>query len=813
VENRKRLAITRTTPQQHAASMLASLAKGIRCCACVLALLILGAQPSQALQTARPAKKPAAKSAAGGKKSSATAAKKAAAGAETAESTEKQLTQLARSLRDDPNSTIYSALSAFATKNAKNDFGTRAALALGYYDISREKPELALGWLRKAVDDKLLVEYVQYWQAQTSLGLGQKKEGLEQLESFRRDFPQSVMTEQAVVALAQAAIAIGKPEDALEALNGLPNVLTKPNLLLLRAQANEKLAQAKGEKPLAAAADYLDLYYRFPLNDESKIAGSSIMSLQTALGETFPGTPLQVQIARVEALYAAHRWADAKYEYQAMLPNLSGVAHEHAELRIAQCIVQSGGKLELLTGLTPTNPDVDAERIYALSQQYRSQKDEAKMLEAVEQVVSRYPQSSWSEESLFATGNYYWVNVDRDHAADYYRRAVQAFPAGKYSMVASWRVAWIAYLERKPEAGDLIEAYVRQFPSGSYVQDALYWLGRLQERDGNLTLARGYYSAAATRFPLTYFGAKSAARLRPDAEGIGSAPADSPDVLSVIPPAPALPASDAALTESAQAREARARALSSIAFDASAELEYRAAYAETPSPELLVAAGQASAAAGHYAGGMAAIRQAFPQLEARRIPDIPINAWQTLFPLPYESSLRSAAVSSRVDPMLVAGVIRQESAFDANAKSHAGAIGLMQLIPPTALKLSRQMRIGYARARLTNPGYNLQLGSRYLAELIQSMGSPEQALAAYNAGEDRVAQWTDGQHYLEAAEFVESIPFTETRDYVQIVLRNADVYRQVYGSDKPDEVRTAALAGNPQDHAPAKRPVKSEIKR
>ena len=98
-------------------------------------------------------------------------------------------------------------------------------------------------------------------------------------------------------------------------------------------------------------------------------------------------------------------------------------------------------------------------------------------------------------------------------------------------------------------------------------------------------------------------------------------------------------------------------------------------------------------------------------------------------------------------------------------------------MPKTALKLARQLKVRYARARLTDPGYNLQLGSRYLANLIQSFGTPEAALAAYNAGEDRVAQWTAGQNYLEAAEFVESIPFTETREYVQIVIRNADVYR------------------------------------
>ena len=141
--------------------------------------------------------------------------------------------------------------------------------------------------------------------------------------------------------------------------------------------------------------------------------------------------------------------------------------------------------------------------------------------------------------------------------------------------------------------------------------------------------------------------------------------------------------------------------------------------------------------------------------------------------------------------MLVAGLIRQESAFESNAMSRVGAVGLMQVMPKTASKLARQLKVKYVRGRLTDPGYNLQLGSRYLAGLIQAYGTPEAALAAYNAGEERVAQWTAGQNYLEPAEFVESIPFTETREYVQIVMRNADVYRQVYGP-KRDEVNRAA---------------------
>jgi soluble lytic murein transglycosylase len=156
-------------------------------------------------------------------------------------------------------------------------------------------------------------------------------------------------------------------------------------------------------------------------------------------------------------------------------------------------------------------------------------------------------------------------------------------------------------------------------------------------------------------------------------------------------------------------------------------------------------------------------------------------------------NLRSSAARNQVDPMLVAGLIRQESAFESKALSRAGAVGLMQVEPLTALKIARELRVRYARARLTDPGYNLELGSRYLANLIQSFGTPEAALAAYNAGEDHVMEWTAGQKFLETAEFVESIPFTETREYVQIVIRNADVYRQVYGTPLLRDLQKAEL--------------------
>ena len=737
-----------------------------------------------------PATKLAAKSST---KSKASKRPKIAAAVSGTDLLEKQLAQLCHALHDNPNATTYAALSAFASRNAKNETGARAALALGNYDLTSDRPDLALGWMRKAVNEKLLREYVLYWQAQASLALGEKEAALEQLQSILRDFPDSAMAELTVTSLAQTALEIGKAKDALAALNAYPNANTKPALLLLRAQAREKISASKAEKPAAAAADYLDLYYRFPLNDEAKEAGLKIPALQSALGESFPGVPMQTQMARAETFYIAKRWREASTEFASLLPKLSGTDHQRADLRIVQCEVELGGKVEQLSEISLTDPELDAERLFSLEQAYRTQKLEMQMLDDVDQLVKRYPQSSWTADALFGAGNFYWVNLDRARAAEFYRRSLDISPDGRNAQTAEWRLAWIAYRDRKPEAADMLESYVRRYPQSSYVQDALYWLGRSYERSGNLEHARNFYLAGANRFPLTYFGAKSAERLRPEPEGIGASPVKPADMLLTIPPAPPVPALDQPVAAAAEERQARARALSDIAFDSSAELEYRAAYATTHAPKFLIDAAGAAIAAGHYGAGMAEVRQAIPQLEARRIGDIPNDAWRAAFPLPYELNLRSSAARNQLDPMLVAGLIRQESAFDTKAMSHAGAIGLMQVEPETGLKMAHELKVRYARTRLTDPGYNLQLGSRYLANLIQAFGTPEAALAAYNAGEDHVMEWTTGQSYLETPEFVESIPFTETREYVQIVIRNSEVYRQIYGPSPSGDVQKTQL--------------------
>jgi len=682
-----------------------------------------------------------------------------------------ELEPLARELKNSESAAAYSQLADFARAHASDEQGTRAALALGYYGFNKKRYAAAAGWLEKAEKDTVLREYVLFWRAQVNRAQGRNAEALAQLDSLRREFPESVITEQAVEALAQTALALRQPERAALALDAYSKTVGKPSLLLLRAQAREKSKQL-----LAAAEDYLAVYVKFPLSDEARAAGPKIPSLTRVLGEAFPGVPVSQQMSRAAAFYDARKWREARSESERLLPKVGGRDRELVQLRIARCRVQRGAGPKTLASLKLTDPELDAERLYALSQEERSRKHEDKMLAAIEQAVERAPRSRWAEEALFAAGNYFWILLDRARAASYYERLVARFPAGRNVISAHWRLTWVAYLDQRAEAGSLFEEHLRRFPGSLYTENALYWLGRVAERTGNLAYARSCYLKSVERFPQTYFGAQSATRL----QAIGTEPTEPAELLALLSAPSPLPSLDAPIPPAAADRWARALALRSIAFDASAELELRTAYSATGSPRLLWEAARSALDAGRYGPAMLAVRQVFPQLEARKFEDVPVEVWRIVYPLPYESSLRAHADRHEVDPMLVAGLIRQESIFQADAVSRAGAIGLMQVLPKTGKKLARREKIKYNRKKLYEPEYNLRLGTLYLADLVRTLGSYESALAAYNAGEDRVALWKGERNYEEAAQFVESIPFTETREYVQIVLRNADVYRRIY---------------------------------
>jgi soluble lytic murein transglycosylase len=188
----------------------------------------------------------------------------------------------------------------------------------------------------------------------------------------------------------------------------------------------------------------------------------------------------------------------------------------------------------------------------------------------------------------------------------------------------------------------------------------------------------------------------------------------------------------------------------------------------------------------------------------------PKSFWEPLFPLPYRAELVKAASLTGLDPAVIAGLIRQESEFNPKAVSPAKAMGLTQVRPVTGRELAR--RAGMARfspSMLFQPGVNLRLGTIMLRRSLDRWGGRwEQTLAAYNAGPSRAESWSTWAEFQEPSEFVETIPFTETREYVQSVLRNAARYRALYGDKLAAEgAALARAAAEVKVRQPVRKPV------
>ena len=177
------------------------------------------------------------------------------------------------------------------------------------------------------------------------------------------------------------------------------------------------------------------------------------------------------------------------------------------------------------------------------------------------------------------------------------------------------------------------------------------------------------------------------------------------------------------------------------------------------------------------------LKRAYPDYGQALLSEMPRGAWDVFYPLGWWSTIKEEAKRNNIDPYLITGLIRQETIFNPQAVSRANAIGLMQLLPSTGRSVAKRYSLGggaISSTDLFNPILNIQLGTAYVAEQVRSFGRFEYVAAAYNGGPSRVARWLNELPAGEIEEWVDSIPLSETRAYVQGVYRNARQYKRLY---------------------------------
>ncbi len=665
-----------------------------------------------------------------------------------------------------------------------------AYFVLGYREYEAGEYRLAQRDLHQSDKSRLsMADFAEFFEAASAYKVGELKQAKKLLDGFSSRYPDSPWRFDALTLDAQVLLDSGEPERALQILTKEPRVRQNPTLALLLAQAFWH-AQRLNE----AATAFQDVYYAYPAAPEADRAAEALRQLERVLETSFPSVTDEVQTARAEALLKASRFVAALVEYHGLLAARPGSRlAERWRLGQARCwlgLKDASSAVDALGAAAFTDPALEAERLAILVEAYAQLQDETAMTRDLEQLSRRYPTSPYYASALFSAGNFYGREAEWENAFPYYKRLADTFPEDDRSRDAHWRVAWTYYLEKRTdEAHQALVDHIKRYPSSRHIPAALYWLGRLSEQDGETLEAQALYELLGERFTHTYYTLLASVRLRAlRKEGNGEDEQQESaelvqQVARAVPPREAVPAF---LCE-APDRHELLRALSTLralGLVTLAERYVKAAASGDPAPDLLLIVSRVEAEAGEHSAAMYDTVKLVPTWFEREFSELPKPVWSLLYPAAFWKLAAREARVSRLDPYLVMGVIRQESGFNPLATSRANARGLMQLLPATGTAGRRSTL--RAAQRLYDPAYNVRLGTRYLRHLFEMFhGNLEQALAAYNAGSFRVRDWLSKREFHEPAEFLETIPFRETRTYVEGVLRDAAIYRQLLsGSPK-----------------------------
>ncbi|MGD0823288.1 MAG: transglycosylase SLT domain-containing protein [Terriglobales bacterium] len=688
---------------------------------------------------------------------------------------------MAQQLLQDRTPTAYAGVEAYARRHAKEDAGALAWLVVGYArTLDHDYAKAIDPFNRAKAGASELGDYVAYYLGDSYLKTGHNAEALSTLADFSKNFPDSLLNRDAHLVYANALLEEGRAAEAA-ALLEKDRAPVRSDIELAIGRAYE----AAGENQKAASA-FRNLYFNLPNSFEAEIAGTELHKLGIS------GSVAERR-TRAELLLKAKHYSEAAHDYRELLNNnedqVPPAERPALELALAGALEKSGSSHDarkILTSMGAQTGDAEAERLYLLSETARSTSDEEAVLQTLNELRQFGPASPWLEQALFSAGNMYLLKRDYDHAIDYFRELQQRFPNGTRAPYAHWKAAWLAFREgRTAEARQGFENQIALYPDSAEIPAALYWRARIAEEENNPAMARAFYQKLSDRFRNYYYAEFGRQRLQA-LHSTDVAPQDAPHyaLLDHVAPLPAAGKITASDPPDDNLRVARARLLSNGGLADMAVRELQAAASQLDGAWAPPEMARVYQDLGRYDRGIEIMKRSTPNYFAVDLPDLPRPYWEALFPKAYWPDLRKYSELNGLDPYLVASLIRQESEFNAAAISRANAVGLMQLLPKTGKTVARQVKLkGYSAPQLYTPAVNLELGTRYFKEMVDKYnGQFEYALAAYNAGTDRVGDWLGQGHYRDAQEFVESIPFTETREYVQAILRNANVYRQLYGT-------------------------------
>jgi soluble lytic murein transglycosylase len=684
-----------------------------------------------------------------------------------------ELRPMAQQLATLRTSSAYAGVTAYAHKHT-GEAAAAAHLALGHAYLLDNHYAEAISELHLAMQSGAeLADYADFLAARANHEAGNDAAAETLLHGFSAQYPDSIFVAEAPELEATTLLALKDLDGAERVLEAAAETVSAARPGYQLALGEVAFAQGKEQ---AAEGIYKRLLLSHPLSSEARVARAKL----TSLGLESSLTTAELR-GLGDAYYNGGHYEDASEQYRALArqSSLDAASRNGFAVAAAACDL----KLKRLTtaqveALADSQDENGARRLYLLMELARNRNDLDEQKRIVAEMESRFPQSSWLAEALFSSGNMYLLRREYPAAVIYYSELATRFPNAKNAASAHWRAGWLNYRQGLyADAARIFEEQIRLYPTASETVSAIYWRGRLYEtQEHKPAQAAANYRTLVRVYGHFFYAQMARQRL--------AALGDRTPVTQVAPSqldamqAQPVPVLDESFPDDSL-HLAKARLLANAGLNDYIAREI-AADPDSSSWSALAEA-QIYASYGEVYRAMRSLKRALPYAASSPIKSIPLAYWRILFPEPWWATIQEEAAKNNLDPYLVAALIRQESEFNPSAVSKANAYGLMQLLPAVGRSMAKEEGMGHFETfQLLDPATNIRLGTRYLRQTLSRFGGvTEYALAAYNAGEGRVTDWQAAGPYQGIDEFVESIPFTETREYVEAISRNIETYRAI----------------------------------
>lgn len=634
-----------------------------------------------------------------------------------------------------------------------------------------------------------LGDYALWLRGQALQSSGNHSAAITTFAKLEQDIPNSIRVVDSKLKRAESAIEAGQQALVPATLTDL-SAAKNANALLLTAKAYE----ASGDQANAIKY-YRSTYFNGAGSAAAKEAETKLITLAQPLA---PSNSAEAAV-RADKLLAAKNYADANKAYTELAANFGPSLTSAANLnRLAAAVGSKNMTNAQNAFIAIPLSAVEKERAYyELTSGYAKSKLWPQARQYAEEMRQKFPNGKLTPK-VWVDAGYAARDVKNKGEENYFlQTALTAWPNAVEVAGAQFELAWLEHEAKNyARASEMMIDHLARYTDKDTTSrgKAGYWAARNAERAGKIAEACYLYDAVNYRYGSNWYGYLGLDRVTSlRNQGKCAQPNFSADSSIAKAAANLKKVTVAAETSGTKEieRAEKSDQLSTIGlFDWAIDELNEAKKTAANSPKINLALARHYRFKGDNVNALLALAKSYPDYAQMFPEEMGREEWEIFYPHVAWDQISAWAKHRNLDIYQVAGLIRQESVFNPRAASPANAYGLMQLLLPTARAVAR--KYGAASPASANdlfqPAMNIELGTGYMRDQLDKFGRIEYMAVAYNAGPGRVAPWRASLP-MEMDEFVEAIPFKETKGYVQGVIRNSAQYRRLYdenGNFKPN---------------------------